>query len=341
MFWLRTLHQNSIRTRYVTRPRDISANSSTAPTLTVVILTFNESRHIERCIRSAQKVADDILVVDSYSSDDTVIQAQQLGGRVIQHPWLNHSTQMNWALSNGNVISDWVMRIDADEFLDDRLAVAVKRLTELAGDEIGGFEVNRRIRFMGQFIRHGGMAPMWVTRLWRNGWAQCEARWMDEHMIMSRGCIARLPGLLIDDNLNSLAWWTQKHNTYSSHEAVDYLTIKHHAGLAKRPFAGLNRQARAKRWFNTRIYGHLPLGLRPWAYFFYRLVLRVGFLDGPRGVMFHTLQGLWYRLLVDAKVMEVQRAMTREGWNMPRAVHHVLGVDMNVDRNVLSERKPA
>ncbi len=317
----------------------VTSHRAHAPTLTVVILTFNESRHIERCIRSAQRVADDILIVDSFSTDDTVTVARRLDARILQNSWTNYSTQMNWALANGAIRSDWVMRLDADEFLDDQLAAGIIPAIAGADDDIGAFEFNRRIRFLGHPIQHGGMAPLWVTRLWRNGQARCESRWMDEHMVLSGGGIARLPGLLIDDNLNSLAWWTHKHNDYSSREAIDVLDRRHRLGMADDVDSALNRQARTKRWLKTRVYARLPLGLRPWLYFFYRIIVRCGFCDGARGMVFHTLQGLWYRLLVDAKVLEVEAAMDREGWDVREAVNRVLGIDIDLPHAAMSEHE--
>ena len=298
------------------------------PTLTAVILTYNESPHIERCTRSARRVADDILVVDSFSTDETVALARNLDARVIQHSWTDHAAQLNWALANGRIESDWVMRIDADEYLDEDLALSLPLALGGAAETIGGFEINRRIRFLGRTIRHGGMAPLRVTRVWRNGWAVCESRWTDEHMVLTRGRLARANGAFIDENLRPLTWWTKKHNDYSSREAIIQLDEQLQLGLNDPLPAGLNPQARRKRWLKTRVYARLPLGVRPWLYFFYRAVLRLGFLDGVRGMTFHTMQGLWYRLLVDAKVMEVRGAMKREGWDAPEAIRRVLGIDV-------------
>ena len=170
---------------------------------------------------------------------------------------------------------------------------------------------------------------MWVTRVWRNGSARCEARWMDEHMVLNYGGIARLSGAIIDENLNSLTWWTQKHNGYASREAVDLLDVKYGLGLADGKSEGLNGQARIKRWLKNHVYSQLPLGVRPWLYFLYRSVFRLGFLDGSRGMLFHTLQGLWYRELVDAKVTEVEDAASQLGCGIPKAIHDVLGIDVN------------
>lgn len=294
--------------------------------VSVIILAFNESIHIERCIRSVLDFAEEVIVVDSYSTDDTTVRAQRLGARVIQHEWKNHAAQVNWALENARIRSRWVMRLDADEFLDATLAEAIRKLGGGAPEDVGGFEVNRRIRFMGRDIRHGGMAPMWVTRIWRNGWAQCEARWMDEHMVLRRGQIAQLPGLLIDENLNSLTWWTSKHNHYASREAIDLLDRRYQLGEADQREHGLNRQARFKRWLKTQVYARLPTGIRPWLYFCYRALFRLGILDGTRGMMYHMLQGLWYRMLVDAKVEEIEQCMKMENCDVREAIHRTLGI---------------
>ncbi|WP_422126842.1 glycosyltransferase family 2 protein [Thioalkalivibrio sulfidiphilus] len=302
--------------------------AANARRLTVIILTYNEALHIERCIRSALRVGSEVLVVDSFSTDDTASKARALGARVLQNVWINHATQMNWALEKADIRTDWVMRLDADEFLDEILIASLATAMSDMPADVGGLEINRRIRFMGREIRHGGMAPLWVTRLWRKGWARCEARWMDEHMVLGRGNLARLPGAIIDENLNSLTWWTQKHNAYASREAVDLLDRKYSLGLAEEVADGLNRQACVKRWIKNRLYSRLPLGIRPWLYFFYRVFVRFGFLDGSRGMLFHMLQGLWYRQLVDAKVAEVEDAVLQRSCDIREAIRDVLGIDL-------------
>jgi glycosyltransferase involved in cell wall biosynthesis len=298
--------------------------------LTVIILTFNEHLHIERAIRSAQQVAQDILVVDSFSTDDTVELARKLGARVLQHAWVNHSVQLNWALAQGDIHSDWVMRLDADEYLDGELIDIFPGILGGAKQDVGGFEVNRSIMFLGKPIRHGGMWPQWVLRVWRNGWAKCESRWMDEHVILKQGSALHVAGMIIDDNRNNLTWWVQKHNQYASREALVLLDQHFGLGLNESGVQGLGRQASLKRYLKKGLYARLPLQLRVWIYFLYRVVVRLGFLDGTRGMLFHSLQGLWYRLLVDGKVMEVIMVAERDGYTMVEAIERVLGISMNV-----------
>ena len=319
---------------------NLGESLSATESLTVVVLTYNEGKHIARCIRSVLQFANEILVVDAGSSDDTVEQARALGARVLRNPWINHATQLNWALSYGEIRTEWVMRLDADEFVDEMLTRSILEAVKTASTGIGGFEINRRIRFMGREIKYGGMAPLWVTRLWRTGWACCELRWMDEHMVMIRGSVARLSGVIIDENLNSLTWWTQKHNAYASREAVDLLVAKYRLELGHSEKGALNWQAAIKRLLKKQVYSRLPLGCRAWLYFSYRVFLRLGFLDGSRGMLFHTLQGLWYRLLVDAKVAEVEDSALQRGCDIPTAIRDVLGIDLSPPGHTHNVRSP-
>lgn len=305
--------------------------NSKSDLLTVIILTYNEALHLERCIASARRVADEVLVVDSYSTDGTPELARRLGARVLQNGWKNYSSQFNWALHNGDISTRWVMRLDADEFLDEELAAGLRDVLVAAPSDVGAFEVNRPVRFMGHDIRHGGMFPMWLVRVWRNGWARCESQWMDEHIILLKGRVDRLSGAIIDENLNSLTWWAQKHNGYSSREALDLLDMKHGLGLSETESSGLNRQARLKRYLKRGVYSRLPLGLRPWLYFLYRVVVRRGFLDGRKGMLFHTMQGLWYRLLVDAKIEQVDYVMRSTGCDVYEAIRRVLDIELEPD----------
>src|SRR5690606_8015422 len=153
-------------------------------------------------------------------------------------------------------------------------------------------------------------------------------RWMDEHIRVS-GPTVRFDGDLVDDNLNSLTWWTRKHNDYASREAVDLLNLEYrfmpHDSVASVMSGG---QAGFKRWVKEVLYARLTPGLRAFVYFIYRYIVRLGFLDGPAGTSFHVLQGFWYRYLVDAKVAEVKRYMARTGVDIVAAISAVLGVDV-------------
>jgi glycosyltransferase involved in cell wall biosynthesis len=295
-------------------------------TLSVIILTFNEERHLARCIASLRGLGANVLVADSLSTDGTVDVARRLGARVIQQPWKNYSTQFNWALDSLQPTPDWVLRLDADEVLTDRLVTQIRHAVDTLDASIDGAYVVRQLRFQGRLIRHGGVFPQRALRLFRNGRGRRETRWMDEHILVA-GDTVNLSGDLIDDNLNSLTWWTTKHNGYASREAVDILNLEYRF----MPVDAIEHQAggsgvKAKRWIKERVYARLPGGLRALAYFGYRYFLRLGILDGAAGLRFNLLQGLWYRYLVDAKIAEVRRYMQEHGVDARTAARDVLGI---------------
>jgi len=293
--------------------------------LTVVILTRDEERHIARAIGAVAQIADRIFLVDSGSADHTVKIAKRLGAEVRFNPWRNYATQFNWALDQLPADTQWVLRLDADEIVSPDLAHQIADLLPTLGPDTEGVVIGRRISFMGRPIRYGGLFPIRVLRLFRHGKGRCEERWMDEHIKVS-GLQAELPGEILDDNLNSLTWWTAKHNAYASREVVDLLNLKY-GFMAQDKGAALGAgQAGTKRWLKETLYARLPGGLRAFGYFFYRYVLRGGFRDGHEGLAFHVLQGFWYRFLVDYKLKEVQMYMSENGVDAPDAIREVLEI---------------
>ena len=151
---------------------------------------------------------------------------------------------------------------------------------------------------------------------------------MDEHIKVA-GLTENFRGEIIDDNLHSLTWWTAKHNAYASREVVDLLNLKYRF-MPHDSVAGLRAasQAGIKRWIKEKVYVRLPTGFRAFSYFFYRYILRFGFLDGPSGTAFHFLQGFWYRYLVDAKIAEVERYITRNHCKPVEAIERVLDIKL-------------
>lgn len=294
--------------------------------LAAIVLTYNEEIHIERCLKSLKGVAAEILVVDSYSNDKTIELAQQLGARVLQNTWVNQATQFNWALEQIGTDVDWIIRVDADEYLSEALQQEINKKLPKVLEAIAGISVNRQMVFSGKMIRFGGALPIKVVRLLRPGRGQSENRWMDEHIVVEGG-VDHFSGDLVDHNLNSTAWWIAKHNNYSSREAVELLNLKHHFLSTEAETGGaLGAQSAKKRWIKEKIYVALPAGLRALFYFFYRYVIRLGFLDGRAGSEFHFLQGLWYRYLVDVKVLEVERYMKENNVSITEAIEEVLEI---------------
>ncbi|BET24777.1 glycosyltransferase involved in cell wall biosynthesis [Limnobacter thiooxidans] len=296
--------------------------------LTVIILTKNEEIHLERCLSSVRALADEILIVDCGSTDKTIEIANNFKARVEFNTWRNYSSQFGFGLSQVNPSCKWVMRLDADEYLTPALQESVVRLLSSRCDDTRGAYFPRRMAFLGRMIKHGGIFPAEMLRLFRNGFGRIEDRWMDEH-IKVEGKTVVLDGELVDDNLNSLTWWIEKHNKYSSREAVDLLNLEFEF-MSRDSVGSLSNSSEAslKRWVKEVLYSRLPMGTRALLYFIYRYFVRLGFLDGREGSMFHFLQGFWYRYLADCKVYEVKQYVLRHNCDVKVAIREVLGIEV-------------
>jgi len=281
--------------------------------ITVMILTFNESQHIKRCIESVKDFCKDIVVIDSFSTDDTQKIVENLGGRFVQNAWVNHAHQFNWALDNVDISTEWIIRIDADEYVEKKLESEITDGLKNISPQVNGFYFRRKYFFLGQWISHGTMYPVSVLRMWRTGTGHIEQRWMDEHVVLGQGDTVYLKGNIVDDNLNNVSWWVDKHNKYATLEMIELLNLKYKfspSDNAMKKQAG--GHAKLKRWIKQNIYTKLPAFVRPLMYFLYRYFLKLGFLDGVKGFAYHFMQGYWYRSLVDLKMLEAESWIANE-----------------------------
>jgi glycosyltransferase involved in cell wall biosynthesis len=298
--------------------------------ISLVILTYNEEKQISRCIKSVKDICADIFIIDSFSTDSTVKIAESLGVKVFQREWVNnHAKQFNWGLANLPIKTEWVLRLDADEYLTPELCNEINlKLPELSKD-ITGVIFKRRVYFMNRWIKHGGYYPTYLLRLWRFGSGKYEERWMDEHVKLTQGRTITFENDFVDDNLNNITWWTNKHNNYSTREAIDLLNIKYKFSSTIGIDANLSEaQDKRKRWFKENLYTNIPLFLRPSLYFIYRYIFKLGFLDGIPGLIWHFLQGFWYRFLVDAKIYDIERRAKKKNKTIPEVIkkHYHLDV---------------
>lgn len=293
-----------------------------------VILTLNEESHIKRCIDSLTGHVDTITVVDSGSVDKTIDILTNENVNLYSNKWKNYAAQMNFAIDKIKGKGGWVLRIDADEVLSMNGAESLNLFLESIDKKIKGILVQRRIFFLGRRMKHGAIEPSWQLRLWRNGHGRCEDRWMDEHIVVD-GAVQKSNLVVSDVNLNSLTWWSAKHNGYASREAIDLLNARYSFMKADSlPTSGVSPQARTRRFLKEKIYGKIPLGVRGIMYFMYRYVFYLGFLDGRTGFYFHFLQGLWYRVLVDAKVYEIEMYSVSKGIGIVEAIKDKTGIDV-------------
>ncbi|WP_286177530.1 glycosyltransferase family 2 protein [Rhodopirellula sp. JC639] len=279
--------------------------------IAVVILTKDEAIHLRRALESIRAVAIQVFVIDSFSTDDTVKIAEDAGAVVLQNKFVNQAKQFQWAMDHAPITAEWVLRLDADEIIETDLQEEILRRLPTLPPEVVGVNFKRKHIFMGRWVRFGGRYPLIMTRLFRRGCGRVEDRWMDEHIVVSGGRTITFEGGFADHNLNDLTYFIEKHNRYATREAVQVLGER--LGLLGNQTAvtreNASFQASAKRLLKNRIYNRIPFTISSLGYFLYRYVLQLGFLDGRSGLVYHFLQGYWYRFLVGAKLMELEMSV--------------------------------
>lgn len=273
----------------------------------VVVLTFNCQDIIGQTLAQASRIDPQPFVVDSFSSDRTAELVAASGAQLVQRKFSNYAEQRNWAIAQLDGHSEWQLHLDADEVLDDAAVAAIQRVLHEGDRASHGAWLLRRIDyFMGRRLRHSGLNP-WHLRLFRSGAGRCEDRLYDQHFVASAPA-ARLAGCMHDMNSVALADWAARHNRWSDLEVAELLRGDAAYGGGALLHGRLRGDPRERtRWLKA-LYYRMPVGLRASAYFVYRYVFRLGFLDGREGLYFAFLQGLWFRVLVDAKLLEAQRA---------------------------------
>ena len=273
--------------------------------LSVVVLTLNEEKNLPACLESVTGLTREIFVVDSGSTDATKAIAERYGARFLSHPFETHARQWSWALSEASMASDWVLALDADQRLTPELEREIERTLSGSAVAADGYYLRRRQIFRGKWIRHGGYYPKYLLKLFRRAAVSTDGSDRVDHHFHVAGRTARLGEDLLEDNRNesSISDWTAKHVRYARLQAIEEIErigSQRPGSLIGSPDA---RVELFKRWWRRA-----PLFVRPFAYFLYRYLLRLGFLDGKEGLIFHFLQGCWYRFLVDVNIDELRRS---------------------------------
>lgn len=272
----------------------------------VIILTLNEEQNLPQALDSVRGWAREVFIVDSFSTDATIDIGRRYACHIVQHPFSGYATQRNFALDALPISAEWIFFLDADEWLPDALKAEIVDRLETAGDEFDGFLVNRRLLWMGRWIKRG-YYPVHLLRLFRRGKGRCEAREINEHIVVD-GRVGELEHDMIHEDHKSVTEWVEKHNRYAAAEAQELVRAAH---AEVREGRLLGNALEQKRWLRSHVWNRLPPLLRPVAYFGYRYVLRGGFLDGREALAFHVLQGLWLQTLIDVKYLELMRGTGR------------------------------
>ncbi len=228
--------------------------SGTAAPLSAVLITRNAASQLDACLASLA-FADDILVVDSGSSDATAAIASSHGARVVQQEWLGFGRQKQFAVEQARY--DWVLCVDADERVSEALRSSIARA--LAAPRAHVYASARCNRFMGRWLRHGEGYPDWNTRLFHRAHARWSADAVHEHVVTTEP-VAQLEGDLLHDSAETLEGYLDKQNRYTSLQAQAMRRDGERASVAKLVVSPLSRFIK-----------------------FY--IIRLGFLDGVPGLV--------------------------------------------------------
>ena len=272
-----------------------------------VILTFNEEIHLPRMLASIKNLDAPVFVLDSGSTDNTVAIANDYGAAVLQNAFENHPKQWDYALKNFDIQTPWVICLDADQMVTQELNQQLSRFSDEEYKDIDGIYFNRKNYFKGRWIKHGGYSPFYLLKMIRFGVGYSDLNEaMDHRMVVPGKTIIWKDGVIIEENLkeNNISFWIAKHNRYSdlvAQEEVERMmqirsqTVKPHVwGSPDERTAWLKQ-----------LWWKLPRYVRPMLYFIYRMFFQFGILDGRTGVIFHFLQGFWFRLVIDIKIDEI------------------------------------
>ncbi|GAX40101.1 glycosyl transferase family protein [Tolypothrix sp. NIES-4075] len=267
--------------------------------LSVYILTYNEELDIAACIESAM-LSDDIIVVDSCSSDRTVEIAKNYPVRVVQHAFESHGKQRTWMLESIAPKYEWVYILEADERMTPELFAEC--LEAMNNPDYIGYYVAERVMFMNRWIRYSTQYPRYQLRLFRHGKV-----WFDDYGHTEREVCDGATSFLKETYPHytcskGLTRWIEKHNRYSTDEAKETLYQLEHGNVNWRSLFFGKSEVEKRRALKDL---SLRLPARPLLRFFYMYFILGGCLDGRAGTAWCTLQA-FYEYLILLKVWEMK-----------------------------------
>lgn len=280
-------------------------------TVTAVVLTYNEEANLAKCLDSLAPYADEIVVVDSFSTDATVSIAKRYTDHVYQHVYEGHPQQWRWTLENVPTKNEWIFAVDADFVVTPELWRALGDALARGGAD--GYYVRHLQVFRGRELRHGTLYPRYWLRVFRKARVTIDpADLVDIHFYVN-GPVGRLESDVREDNAKErrMGFWVEKQAKFAKRQALEEHRLRRQSAAApvKRRFFG--GPAERILWWKAHWY-RAPLFLRPFALFGYRYFLRLGFLDGRQGFLYHFTQALYYRMLVDLYIQDLRDADAME-----------------------------
>jgi len=277
--------------------------------VSVIIPVRNEARNLPRCLAALRGI-DDIYVIDSQSTDESIEIARTHGVKAVQfHYQGGWPKKRQWAMKTLPFRYDWVLLLDADEILTPELVEEIRQAIQ--DSRFDGYYISLRISFLGRMLRHGE-ASFWKLSLFRRvkGHYECRLKDQDSSMadmevhehVLVNGSTAKLKNPLIHYNVESLSRYIQKHDQYSNWESRVWLNGKGNTDELRPALFGT--QAQRRRWLKQRF---LEIPGSPVLFFLYKYFFRMGFLDGVPGLIYCGFQGIQF-FHIKAKIYELRLA---------------------------------
>lgn len=265
----------------------------------IIVLSQNEETNIGRCISSCVSFSDDVWLVDSYSTDQTVGIAMRLGANVVEHKFESWGKQRNYALANLQLKYDYVLFLDADEQIDEAFSKELSTRIETEGH--AAFNVNFDILFLGKVLKYAHENPP-VLRVVKKGAGHWQYEGAREYCVV-RGTVGKVKARIRHEDRKGIFFWLTKHIRNADREAEVLLKRKQRVDFSS--VCKDEQFERPRRVWIRRVYNKLPPILRPLLVFVYRYFVKLGFLDGYPGLVFCLLQVFWYNLIVDVRLSEI------------------------------------
>ena len=264
----------------------------------IIILTHNEEINILDCLKSV-KWSNDIVILDSYSVDQTINLAKLGDVRIYQRKFVNYADQRNWAINKIDYKNEWVLMIDADERVPDELREEIENVLEPLSQENALFRVRRKDIYGGRWIRHSSGYPSWFGRLIKLGQVTIQRVINEEYH--TEGTIGYLNQHLLHYPFNKgIFHWVDRHNQYSTLESKLLFEERNQPVSFIKLF---EKDPVLRRKKMKQLYYNLPF--RPAMMFIYLYLVRGGFLDGKEGFNFITLR-TFYEYMISLKIKEIR-----------------------------------
>jgi glycosyltransferase involved in cell wall biosynthesis len=279
---------------------------SDALSLTVIIISYNEEINIPYAVQSVAGWARKVYVVDSFSTDRTCKIAALYGAEVVKHQFTSVGDQRNWALQNLPIDTGWIFFLDSDEYLPEGMKTEISYVLEHDDGDVNGFFTKIKFIYLGRWLKHGDLYRNLIRMIKKGRGRYIDTSGFHEKMVVN-GSVGELKSYIVHQDRKSLADWvikqmpriridadmrfglTPKDSEAKTVVGTDSLTIE----------GGRNRSLRTKLYM-------LPAPVRPFAQFFYRYIIKLGFLDGGQGFIYNFLLQFWYPMMVEVIYLELR-----------------------------------